>query len=123
MRSYAITCEFYRPKRESMLTEHIRSLAGEWEHPHAGMWLVETRLSAQEIRSAQLPHLDFHDRLFVCEAGFDRAEFNALPAPGGKVTQIDVARHRSRLLSGIFSRDGRASRHLKAATARNLRSA
>lgn len=124
MRSYAISCEFYRGKKGlAALTDQIRRIASEWEQPHAGTWVVKTEMSAMEIRSALLPHVDFNDRLFICEAGEDRAEFNALPAHGVKVTHIEAARQRSRLLGGIFSRNGRASRHLKPATSRSLQSA
>ncbi len=124
MRSYVISCEFYRGKKgQAALTDQIRFIASEWEQPHAGTWIVRTEKAASEIRTALLPHLDFNDRIFICEAGEDRAEFNALPACGVKVTSIDVARDKSRLLARIFSRDGTNSRHLRAATSRSLRSA
>lgn len=124
MRSYTITCECYRFKKaQSALTDQIRKLSSEWSHPHAGLWLVKTELSASEIRSTLLPHIDFQDRLFICEAGEDRAEFNALTVCGGKVTSLAEAREKSSLLAGIFSRNGRQSRHLRAATAKSLQSA
>jgi hypothetical protein len=124
MRSYVIACEFYRGKKgQAALTDQIRCIAEQWEQPNAGTWLVRTELPASAIRSALLPHLDFKDRIFICEAGEDRAEFNALPACGVKVTNIEMARERSRLLAGIFSRNGRSSRHLRAATSRSLQSA
>ncbi len=123
MRCHIITCDLYRQKRAGQLTDVIRRLSSEWEHPHGGVWVVKTELTAGELRSAILPHLDFQDRIFICEAGQDRAEFNALPNGGGKVTQIDAVRDTSRLLAGIFSRDGKNSRHLKAATSKSLQSA
>jgi hypothetical protein len=123
MRRYVITCEFYRAKRAAGVADCIRKLATEWEHPLAGVWLVQTNLSAGDIRASLLPHLDFQDRIYVCEAGKDAADFNILPTSGGKVTQIDDARTKNLILKGIFSRNGRSSRHLKAATAKSLISA
>ena len=122
MRCYLITCDLYRTKRRNLLTDRIREISIEWEHPHSSLWVVKTNLTAGQIRSAILPHLDFNDRIYVCEAGQDRAEFNALSAGGGSMMRIEDARPRSRMLEGIFSRNGRGSRHLKAATSRSLRS-
>ncbi len=123
MRRYAITCEFYRPKRAAVVDDCIRRIASEWERPLAGVWLVTTELSASGIRSALLPNLDFQDRLFVVEAGSEAAAFNALPSSGGKVTHIEEVCKKSRMLTAIFSRDGKGSRHLRAASAKSLRSA
>jgi hypothetical protein len=123
MRRYAISCEFYRAKRAATLGDCIRQLVNEWEQPIAGVWLVKTTLSAGGLRSALLPHLDFQDRLYICEVGEDQAEFNVLPANGGKHAQIENAPEKSRILANIFSRNGQGSRHLKAATSKNLQSA
>ncbi len=123
MRRYVITCEFYRGMHAAAAADCIRRLASEWEHPLEGVWIVATPLSAGEIRSALAAHLGFRDRVCICETGTDRAEFNTLAASGEKVTQIQDARANSRLLADIFSRNGQSSRHLKAATAKNLRSA
>jgi hypothetical protein len=122
MRRYIITCELYKAKRAAPVADSIRRLAAEWHHPLNAVWIVKTPLSASEIRSALQPHLDFQDRLYICEAGSEAAEFNALAASGGKITQIGEARSRNRMLASIFGRDGNSSRHLKAATARNLKS-
>lgn len=123
MRRYAITCEFYRAKRAAVIDSCIRAMSKDWERPLAGLWLINTPLSAGDIRSALMSNLDFQDRLYVCEIGADAAAFNALPSSGGKVMNIDDARSKNRILTGIFSRDGRESRHLKAATSKSLRSA
>jgi hypothetical protein len=122
MRRYAISCEFYRAKQAVLVADCIRRLVQEWEHPIKGVWLVTTTLSAGELRSALLPHLDFQDRLYICETGEDKAEFNVMSASGGKVPGIAATRERSRIVAGIFSRNGRGSRHLRAATPKNLRS-
>jgi hypothetical protein len=87
------------------------------------MWVVETSLSVSDIRAALLPHLDFQDRVYITEAGANKAEFNTRPDSGGKVTQIVDARSQSRMLASIFSRNGQGSRHLRAATAKSLKSA
>jgi hypothetical protein len=123
MRRYVITCEFCRAKRAAAIGDCIRKISDEWEHPLIGVWLVTTTLSARDIRSSLLAHLDFQDRIFICEAGSETAEFNALPTIGGKVTQIEHARTKSSLLTGIFSRSGQSSRHLRGATPKSLRSA
>ena len=120
---YVIACEFYRANRAAGVADTIRRLASQWEHPLQGLWIVETDLSADGIRSELLAHLDFQDRVYICAAGGDTLEINAMPASGAKVTQIGQARAKSRMLAGIFSRNANSSRHLKAATARNLKSA
>ncbi|MGO9546779.1 MAG: hypothetical protein ACLPPF_18530 [Rhodomicrobium sp.] len=123
MHRNVIACEFYRTKRAAGVADTIRKLASQWEHPLAGVWIVETSLSAGDIRSLLLSQLDFQDRVLISEAGRDAAEFNTMPASGGKVTQVEHARTKSRMLAGIFGRDGKSSRHLMAATSKNLRSA
>jgi hypothetical protein len=120
---YVIACEFFRARRAPAVGDCIRKIATEWQHPLANMWIVETSLSAGEIRSALLPHLDFQDRVYITETGASSAEFNTLTDGGGKVTQIEDARSQSRMLASIFSRNGKSSRHLKAATAKSLKSA
>jgi hypothetical protein len=121
---YVIACELSRVRPAPAVEDCIRKIASEWQHPLANMWIVETSLSADEIRSALLPHLGFQDRVYITEAGVSTAEFNVLPDRGGKVTQIADARSRgqSRMLASIFSRNGQGSRHLKAATG-NLKAA
>ncbi len=123
MRRYAITFESYRPNQEAAIRDCIRKLANEWEHPLANLWIVRTALSAGEIRTALLPHASYQDRVYICEIGNERADFNAVSASGRKITQIADAHQRNRMLHGIFSRNGQSSRHLKAATSENLKSA
>ncbi len=123
MRRYVIACELNRAKRAAFIGDCIRRIASEWEHPLAGTWVVETSLSANDIRTALIAHLDFKDRIYICEAGESAAQINTLPGGGGKVTQIEDARAKSRILADIFSRNGRGSRHLTAATSKSLKSA
>ncbi len=112
MRRYTVSCEFHKAKRATAVTECIQRLACDWERPLSGLWLVETPLSATEIRSALLPVLDFRDKLYICET---KGEVAALNAPNAVSN-----RRPAHLLNGIFSRQGRQSRHLKAATAGSL---
>lgn len=115
MRRYIITCEISRAKRSSAIADCIRKLASEWHHPLGGVWLVSTALNASDIREALLSELDFQDRVYICEAGVDSSQFNAIGASGGKITQIGEVRAKNRMLASIFSRDGKSSRHLKPA--------
>ncbi len=120
---YVIACEFYRGSGAAAAADTIRRLASQWEHPLTGLWIVETSFSAGDIRAALLAHLDSRDRIYIREAGEDTSEINTMPASGGKITQIGEARTKSRMLAAIFSRDGKRSRHLMAATSENLKSA
>ena len=120
---YVIACEFYRSNGANAATDTIRRLSSQWEHPLSGLWIIETTFSAGDIRAALLAHLDSRDRIYIREAGGDTAEFNTMTVGGGKVTQIGEARSKSRMLAAIFSRDGKRSRHLMAATSENLKSA
>jgi hypothetical protein len=112
MRRYIITCELSKTKRSVQIADSIRKLASDWQHPLNNVWVVSTPLNAADIRTALLPHLSFQDRLFISETGSDAAEFNAVSAGGGKVTQLGELRSKNRMLASIFSRDGRGSRHL-----------
>jgi hypothetical protein len=120
---YVIACEFYRASGAADAADTIRRLASHWEHPLSGLWIVETAFTAGDIRAAMLAQLDSRDRVYIREAGADTAEFNTVPASGEKVTQIAEARVKSRMLAAIFSRNGKRSRHLMAATSGNLKSA
>jgi hypothetical protein len=123
MRRYAITVEFHQPDREGAISDCIRKLAHEWKHPLSGFWIVKTTMRAREIHKALMPLASSQDRIYICEAGDDYAEFNVLSTSGTKITRIAEARKKSRMLSAIFSRDGQSSRHLKAATSESLKSA
>ncbi|MGO8951866.1 MAG: hypothetical protein ACLQF2_00755 [Rhodomicrobium sp.] len=123
MHRYVIACEFYRANGAAEAADTIRRLASQWQHPLSGLWIVETSFSAGDIRAALLAHADSRDRIYIREAGNDTAELNTTPASGGKITQIGEARAKSRMLAAIFSRNGKRSRHLMAATSENLKSA
>jgi hypothetical protein len=126
---YVIACEVNRAKGATAIADTIRRLSSQWEHPLSTVWVVETTFKAQDIRAALLAHMDSQDRLFITEAGEDKAESNALRAGGqkitpiGPVTQLTPVGSRHRMLTAIFSRSGKTSRHLTAATSENLKSA
>ncbi len=129
MHRYVIACEVNRAKGAVQVADAIRRLASQWEHPLAGLWVVETAFKAQDIRTALLAHMDAKDRLYITEAGLDTAQSNAVPSSGAKVTpigpvtKVNDVQGRNRMLTAIFSRSGKRSRHLTAATAENLKSA
>jgi hypothetical protein len=123
MRRYLVCCEFHREKRAAKAADTLRRLATEWEHPMTGVWFIRTEATADEIRAVLMQDLTFRDRLLVCETGEEAVAFNTSDAFGEKVSQIADARSKSQILKAIFSRNGQTSRHLKAATARNLKSA
>ena len=129
MHRYVIACEVNRAKGAVQVADAIRRLASQWEHPLAGLWVVETAFKAEDIRAALLAHLDAKDRLYITEAGLDTAQSNAVPSSGAKVTpigpvtKVNDVQGRNRMLTAIFSRSGKRSRHLTAATAENLKSA
>jgi hypothetical protein len=126
---YVIACEVNRAKGAVQVADAIRRLASQWEHPLAGLWVVETAFKAQDIRAALLAHMDAKDRLYITEAGLDKAESNVVPSSGAKVTpigpvmKVNDVQGQNRMLTAIFSRSGKRSRHLMAATAENLKSA
>jgi len=126
---YVIACEINRAKGATDIADAIRRLASQWEHPLAGLWVVETTFNARDIRSALLAHMDTSDRLYITEAGRDKAEANVIQASGEKITPIGPVRQlaevpgKHRMLTAIFSRSGKRSRHLMAATSENLKSA
>ncbi len=129
MHRYVIACEVSRAKGATEVADTIRRLSSQWEHPLSGLWVVETAFKAQDIRAALLEHMDAHDRLYITEAGRDKAECNALEAAGekvtaiGPITQLAKVGGKNRMLTAIFSRSGKRSRHLTAATSENLKSA
>jgi hypothetical protein len=128
---YVIACEIKRAKGATAVADTIRRLSSQWEHPLSTLWVVETSFKAQDIRAALLEHMDSQDRLYITEAGQEKAQANALQVSGQKVTAIGpvtrltpalVSTHR--MLTAIFDRSsGKRSRHLTAATSENLKSA
>ena len=81
---YVIACEISRAKGAVELADTIRRLSSQWEHPLSGLWVVETTFKAQDIRSALLSHMEPQDRLFITEAGQDKAEVERTAWPAGR---------------------------------------
>ncbi len=122
MRRYIITCDFHPTHHNyGAIAREIKLLDPACEQPHRGAWLVSTPLTAQAIRAALLPHIDFSDRFFVCEAGDDTARFNALQRAGSRNVINFEPRKRSSMLSSVLHDAKRGSRMLKAATGGNSR--
>lgn len=81
MRRYIISYDLYRPSNNySDFTAEIKRLGSDWEHPLANLWIVETDLSAAEIRSYLTDHLVTGDKLYICEAGDDEVSMDIAPA-------------------------------------------
>ncbi|MDX2265340.1 MAG: hypothetical protein NW215_10255 [Hyphomicrobiales bacterium] len=116
MRRYIITCDLHPTHQTyAAMSAEIKRLDPRCEQPHRGAWLIESNLSAREIRAALLPAADFSDRFFVCEAGPDTARFNSLERAGARnVIQFD-ARKRSAILNSVLHDGKRGSRLFKAA--------
>jgi hypothetical protein len=74
MRRYIISYDLYRPGNNySEFTAEIKRLGDDWEHPLANLWIVDTDLSAGEIRHALGDYLVTGDKLYICEMGDDYA--------------------------------------------------
>lgn len=108
MRRYIISYDLYRPGNNySELTAEIKGLADDWEHPIANLWVVETILSAAEIRTLLTTHLVTGDKLYVCEAGRDMARVDI--APGAPQTMTIVNAHERapvKLLANVLREQG-----------------
>jgi hypothetical protein len=92
MRRYIISYDLYRPGNNySELTAEIKRLGEHWEHPIANLWVIDTVLTAGEIRHALAHYLVTGDKLFVSEAGEDMATMDI--APGAPARMIAMSTH------------------------------
>ena len=129
MRRYIISYDLYRPGNNySDLTTEIKRLSDDWEHPLANLWIVDTDLSASEIRSALGDHMITGDKLYICEAGGDVAAMDIAPGTPCRMSAVSAyERAPVRLLASVLAKDGdgaaRESRLLTAATEENWQSA
>jgi hypothetical protein len=74
MRRYLISYDLYRPGiNYSEFTAEIKRLGEDWEHPLANLWIIDTYLSATEIRAALSEYLVTGDKLYINELGYDYA--------------------------------------------------
>ena len=83
MRQYIISYDLYRPGHNySDLTGAIKRLGDDWDHPLANLWIIDTELTADDIRSALARFLVAGDKLYVREGGEDVAGIDiSLGAP------------------------------------------
>jgi hypothetical protein len=127
MRRYIISYDLYRPGNNySDLTAEIKRLGDDWEHPLANFWIVETRLSASEIRSILGNHLVTGDKLYIRQAGEDMAGMDIAPGSPARMTAVSAhERAPVRLLASVLPgrSETRESRLLTAATEGNWQSA
>ncbi len=122
MRRYVVTCDLHRSQRQyPRIAKQIQALGRVCEHPHDGVWVLETPFSAADLRAYLLPLVGFSDRLFVCEAGGDVARFNAIERrPEYNVVRFEKRRG-NRLLENVLASKPRQSLMLKAAIGGSLR--
>ncbi|WP_088346966.1 MULTISPECIES: hypothetical protein [Rhodomicrobium] len=108
MRRYIISYDLYRPGNNySDFTGEIKRLAQDWEHPLANLWIVETPLSAAEIRALLGDHLVTGDKLYICEAGDDFAGMDVGPGTPARMTAVNsYERAPVRLLANVLSQTG-----------------
>jgi hypothetical protein len=129
MRRYIISYDLYRPGNNySDLTAQIKRLGEDWEHPLANLWIIETDLSAADIRSALGDHLVTGDKLFISEAGDDYAAMDIGPGSPARMSAVTAyerapVRLLANVLGGELPREPRESRLLTAATEENWQSA
>jgi hypothetical protein len=124
MRRYIISYDLYRPGNNySDLTAEIKRLGADWEHPLANFWIVETDMSAADIRSILGNHLVTGDKLYIREAGDDLAAMDIGAGAPQRMTAV-TANERApvRLLANVLSttnkpQQQRETRLLTAATA------
>ena len=128
MRRYIISYDLYRPGNNySDLTAEIKRLGDDWEHPLANLWVIETDISASEIRSALGHFLVTGDKLYICEAGKDLASMDIGPGTPSRMTAVTAyERAPVRLLANVLGKEASAAKEtrlLTAATAENWQSA
>ena len=122
MQRYIISYDLYRPGNNySDLTADIKRLGSDWEHPLANLWIVDTELSAAEMRHRLGHHLVTGDKLYICEAGEDMAAMDIGPGSPARISAVSThERAPVRLLANVLSStadaDPRASRLLMGAT-------
>jgi len=89
MRQYIIAYDLYRPGHNySDLTGAIKRLGEDWDHPLANFWVIDTDMTADEIRGQLSAHLVAGDKLYVREAGDDIASMDIAPGSPGRITAI-----------------------------------
>jgi hypothetical protein len=105
MRRYIISYDLYRPGNNySELTAEIKRLGYDWQHPLANLWIVETDMSASEIRAILSDHLVTGDKLYIREAGRDVAALDVGPGSPCRMSAITTyERAPMRLLANVLT--------------------
>ena len=123
MRQYIISYDLYRPGHNySDLTGAIKRLGEDWDHPLANLWIIDTELSADEIRGMLINHMVAGDKLYIREAGEDQAGMDIAPGTPFRVSAVSSRpRVPGRLLSRVLPEDEmpHETRLLTGATAEN----
>ncbi len=127
MRRYIISYDLYRPGNNySDLTAEIKRLGDDWEHPLANLWIVETDLSASEIRLSLGHYMVTGDKLYICEAGKDLASMDIAPGSPARMSAVTAyERAPVKLLANVLGKDTvpAESHLLTAATSESFQSA
>lgn len=124
MRQYIISYDLYRPGQNySDLATEIKRIGEDWDHPLSNVWIVDTGLTADEIRARLGEHLIPGDKLYVRQAGGDHAALDI--APGSPRTMRAVssaARAPVKILARVLPQRQlpRDNHPLTAATAESL---
>ncbi len=121
MRQYIIAYDLYRPGHNySDLTTTIKRLGDDWDHPLANLWIVDTDLTADEIRHELSQFMVAGDKLYIREGGEDLAGIDiSLGAPLQMRAVTSNTRAPVKLLARVLPEDkaGADSPLLTAATA------
>ncbi len=123
MRQYIISYDLYRPTHNySDLTGAIKRLGEDWTHPLANLWIVETELTAEDIRGQLLDHLVAGDKLYVREAGQDMAAMDIAPGAPFEINAVSsISRAPVKLLDSVLPK-GEIPRETQLLTAATVES-
>ena len=68
MRVISISYDLRKPGKDyEGLINQVKALSGVWCHPTLSQWLVQTPLTAAQVRDRLLPFIDANDKLLVTE--------------------------------------------------------
>ncbi|MBX2804881.1 MAG: DUF2207 domain-containing protein [Hyphomicrobiales bacterium] len=123
MQRYIISYDLYRPANNySDFTSQIKQLGEDWAHPLANLWIVETRLEAEDIRQILSDYLISGDKLVIFEIGRDEVAMDLAPPAHCHVAAANTTKRTPvKLLANVLSHPAaaRESRLLTAATGGN----
>jgi hypothetical protein len=81
MKTYLISYDLLKPGQDySTLYETIKKLADGWWHDLQSVWLINSSLSAAQVRDQLKAHVDVNDKLLVVVLGNDWATWNLTKA-------------------------------------------